>query len=70
MHCKYEGCKITTRNGHRNINWEKWQLCKEHAWELHSDELSATFFSGRVAKVKKSQYMKRRENEKKRKKLV
>ena len=39
MHCKYKGCKITTRNGHRNINWEKWQLCKEHAWKLHKKEL-------------------------------
>ena len=45
MHCKYKGCKITTRNGHRNINWEKWQLCKEHAWKLHKKELPATFIS-------------------------
>ena len=58
MHCKYKGCKITTRNGHRNINWEKWQLCKEHAWKLHKKELPKTFLSGRFAKPKKSQYKK------------
>ena len=50
MHCKYKGCKITTKNGQRHSNWAKWQLCKKHAWELHSDELSSRWNSGRFNK--------------------
>ena len=50
MRCKYKGCMITTKNGQRNSNWRNWQLCKKHAWELHSDELPLKFNTGRMNK--------------------
>jgi hypothetical protein len=40
VHCLYKGCKVTTKTGQkRSRNWREWQLCKEHALELHSKEL-------------------------------
>ncbi len=62
MHCKYKGCTITTRNGHRHTNWEKWQLCKKHAIELHGKELSPKFKTGRYSKEKKLQFKKKGNN--------
>ena len=52
MRCKYEGCMITTKNGQKHSNWRRWQLCKIHAWELHSDELPAKFKTGKMNRDK------------------
>ena len=47
MRCKYKDCMITTKKAVTS-NWRRWQLCKIHAWELHSDELPAKFNTGRM----------------------